>query len=354
MLNSRTSLALLLTVCGVGVLAQEPTGQQVPAKEQAKADSETTEESKTAVELVAKALKTLKSYSAVSANIRESVVMGTRRFTAKGSYVQSTGNQLRMELEVGDFEQLARKKTEPKAGATDDAKAETSTKTKKQNAVLHVCDGRFLWTEWTTNGKSRIDLRNIQEIGKELAGDEPKALEELMGTLGVSGVPGLVAALQSRMVFNSSAEKTIDGVDYFVVQGRWSRAQFQAMLMQGRPSRQEFEAMMAGQKPLPGYIPEYVRLFFEKKTMFPRRIMFLKQPQRNVMQARPMVTMDFSDVVLNGEVDAAQFRFKPPTGKTPDDLTQQIIQALKAQKQAELQQQKQNQLLGPVRGAAGQ
>ncbi len=352
MLNSRIILALLLTAPGLALLAQEPN----PAHTQAPKSPQQSEESKTAVELVAKALKTLKGYSSVTAKVRETVVMGTRRFTAEGTYVQSTDNQLRLELEVGDFEQLAKKRVAPQkqeepsgaAPAKTQTEGEAEKENTKRNAVLHVCDGRFLWTQWTTNGKSRIDLRNIQEIGKELGGEKSENLEQLMGRLGVGGVPMLMAALQSRMVFNSTAEKTIDGVDYFVVQGRWTDQQFQAMLAQGRPTPQEMQAMMAGQKPLPGYLPEYVRLFFEKETMFPRRIMFLKQPQRNVMQARPMVTMDFTDVVLNGDVDSESFRFKPPAGKTPDDQTQQIIKALRAQ------QAQQNQQLGPVRGAAGQ
>ncbi len=352
-LISLTCLSLALAT--TQIRAQEPAAKpsaQTPDPARAKAEAD----ARTAVEVIARAIKTVNGYTSIEAQVKETVVMGTRRLTATGRLVQGTDNQLRLEMAVGDIEQLAKageavkldpaaraaaekKKAEAAAKATpEDTGDKTPAANAKKNAVIHVCDGSVLWTQWTTNGKSRVDRRNIQEILKEFDSSKVSP-DQLMAGLGIGGIPSLLKSMQDRMVFNSTAEKQIDGKPFVVVQGRWSDEQARRMVTQ------------RGQ--LPSYVPEFVRVFFEKKTMFPRRIVFLKKhPAPTVMTAKPMVTLDFTNVVLNGDVDAAQFRFAVPATMAQDDLTEQIIKRLKQHETTVQQQQPRGPVANP--GGAGQ
>lgn len=267
-------------------------------------------------QVMSDALKGLANYSSIKADLHEAVTMGTRRFTATGSYLQGPNNQLRLSLEIQPIEETAA----PTNGKSPTAKKTDEPKGKK-NGVVQVSDGRILWTEWILAGKSRVERRDIQEITKALEGSDRWTPQQLVSDMGLGGVPALLTSMKKRMVFNGVREEQIDGKPFVVVQGRWSDAQIQLF----RPGNTESDPI------LDPFLPEYVRIFFEKKTLFPRRIMFLKRhPNPEQRTARPMVTLDLTNVVLNGETDSEQFRF---TGSTKDqtDITEQLIDALKQQ-----------------------
>lgn len=267
------------------------------------------------------AIEAVAKHSSIQADLRETVLMETSEFSASGTYAQASGNRIRMELQIHPIRAVATRRIE---GGSDVVapKAQPRTKNRKRNAVLHVSNGRILWTQWTMNGKPSVQRRDLGEITKALSGKGTWTADQLIADMGVGGVPALLQSLKSRMVFDGVKDEEIDGKPFVVIQGTWNDEQI--------------ARFMAPQQPRPDpvlkpHLPEYVRLYFEKKTMFPRRILYLKRhrnPERRI--ARPMVTLDFTRVVLNGEVNEDEFRF---TGRAKDqvDVTDNIIKAMKEQ-----------------------
>ena len=73
--------------------------------------------------------------------------------------------------------------------------------------------------------------------------------------------------------------------------------------------------------------PDSVRLYIDRETGFPHRIQYLKQvPGREV--SKPMLTIDFLEVVLNQPINGSEFDFVPPSGGEEHDLTQSYIDAI--------------------------
>ncbi|MFK7820882.1 MAG: hypothetical protein AB8G99_19365 [Planctomycetaceae bacterium] len=324
--NLKANLTRFLPViCAIAVCFAWPLVQQVGATQQqvtppnaAKSApvSSPPVKSEAATKVVADAIEGLEKYSSIKADLRESVVMGTRRFVATGKYTQGSDNQLRLTLEIQPIEETASVSTDGKKKATRKKKTAAS----EPSSVTQVSDGRMLWTEWKTNDTARVERRDLQEIAKAVEGDQRwQSPEQLMADLGLGGVPALLTSLQKRMVFQGVRDQEVDGKPFVVVQGRWSEEQLK------RFNAQDPDPI------LPPHVPEYVRVFFEKKTMFPRRIMFLKRhpvPQQRL--ARPMVTLDLTNVELNGPVDPDLFRFAGDS-KNQNDTTEDFIKALKQQ-----------------------
>jgi hypothetical protein len=273
--------------------------------------------SEAATKVVEEAIAKLASYSSIQTDLRESVVMGTRRFVATGKYTQGSDNQLRLTLEIQPIENTASVVTEDKKKAVRPKKKDSI---QKPASVTQISDGRMLWTEWKTDDVARVERRDLQEIAKAVEGDERwKSPEQLMADLGLGGVPALLTSLQKRMVFQGVRDQEVDGKPFVVVQGRWNEDQLK------RFNAKDPDPI------LPPHMPEYVRVFFEKPTMFPRRIMFLKRhPVAQQRLARPMVTLDLTNVKLNGVVDPDLFRFSGDS-KDQNDTTEEFINALKQQ-----------------------
>jgi hypothetical protein len=70
-------------------------------------------------------------------------------------------------------------------------------------------------------------------------------------------------------------------------------------------------------------------LYFDRDTLFPRRILYLKRhPVRDF--SRPMLTLDFVNVLLDAPVDELAFHFEPPEGIVPNDITELYLKQLAA------------------------
>jgi outer membrane lipoprotein-sorting protein len=75
---------------------------------------------------------------------------------------------------------------------------------------------------------------------------------------------------------------------------------------------------------LPAFVPDAVRLFVDRETGFPHRIMYLKKlPGRKVQRA--ILTLDFLDVALNEPINNSEFDYEPPAGVTPIEQTKAFV-----------------------------
>lgn len=232
-----------------------------------------------------KAHEALVQHTSIQANLVEQVAIGNRRFQIEGSYV-GAGLKLRLEFKV----QIA-------GGAS--------------GALLEVCDGDVLWSRMDLPDSRRVTRRDVRQILKAVTTSKSVPDGVLLAELGLGGLPALLSSLERTMTFTRLQEETIADRPLVVLHGAW-KPEFA-----GRWPRDA-----AGQ--LPSYIPDEVRVFFDRETLFPARLLYLKR-EADGKGLDPLVSLEFRDVVLGGAVQEQLFLFVPPDDVAPQDITRQYL-----------------------------
>ena len=227
------------------------------------------------------------SYRSVQAEMVETVDLGLRRFRMKGSYLQGTDLKLRLEYDllVGNTEAH----------------------------LVEVCDGQILWTHQTIGAEERVTRRNVRQIltAASSAGKTPQNL--LTAELGLGGLPGLLAGIQKSVQLEKQWEQDVNEQTFVVIEGGW-KMNFRSKFI-GEDARSD--------QPLPAFVPDQVRIYFEQDSLFPRRILYLKRLEDGTR--RPMVTLDFVDVRWDVELADDAFNYTPPEKVARQDVTQAYI-----------------------------
>lgn len=227
------------------------------------------------------------SYRSVQAEMVETVDLGLRRFRMKGSYLQGTDLKLRLEYDllVGNTEAH----------------------------LVEVCDGQILWTHQTIGAEERVTRRNVRQIltAASSAGKTPQNL--LTAELGLGGLPGLLAGIQKSVQLEKQWDQDVNEQTFVVIEGGWKKS---------------FRSKFLGpdhdpEQPLPAFVPDQVRIYFEQESLFPRRILYLKSSEDGTR--RPMVTLDFVDVRWDVELAEDAFNYTPPEKVARQDVTQAYI-----------------------------
>jgi hypothetical protein len=331
-----TSVVIAAAAAAVFVFILPIRGQQPPGTDAADAkktaakqaesrqdsDAQTPDESEStprkdyraAKAVLRKSRHTLTSeFVSIKATIRETVAIGNRKITAHGTYLQGANLKLRLEFEI-------------KLGFGKDAITGT---------LLEVCDGQVLWTRHKIGRKDRITRRDVNEIVKALGRNRDQITSQdvnqilnvaqsrgynrnsLVGELGLGGLPALLASLEKSMRFNVVRKEQIQGKPYTVIEGSWNAAMMR-----------RFKANSKSKDRLPQHIPDSVRIYFDQYNL-PRRILYLKRhPTKNY--SRPMVTLDFDNIVLNAPVKDEEFYYVPPDGVPQKDITDAILKQLQS------------------------
>jgi hypothetical protein len=251
--------------------------------------------------------KLLKAGS-VAATIVETVAVSERSFKAEGRYLQAglkPGEwRLRLELLV-------------KIGDTE-------------GSLLEVCDGGVLWTRTEidlSKKKDRKDRKETTVTRRDVAqimsaarklGEKTQA--ELIATLGLGGLPGLLAAVEKDMKFVPIVrEETLRDRPVFVIQGSWTDSY--TAKMRERETR--------GTPGLLALLPDSVRLSIDRETGVPLRIVYLKKmPGRDV--SRSMLTLDLLDVELDQPINSSEFNYEPSGDVPPIEQTKLFVDMLTA------------------------
>lgn len=235
------------------------------------------------------------SYRSVQAEMVETVDLGLRRFRMKGSYLQGTDLKLRLEYDllVGNTEAH----------------------------LIEVCDGQILWTHQTIGTEERVTRRNVRQIltAASSAGKTPQNL--LTAELGLGGLPGLLAGIQKSVQLEKQWEQDVNEQTFVVIEGGWKKS-FRSKFL--GPDA-------AADQPLPAFVPDQVRIYFEQESLFPRRILYLKRSEDGTR--RPMVTLDFVDVRWDVELVEDTFNYTPPEKVARQDVTQAYINRFAPPKQ---------------------
>jgi hypothetical protein len=215
----------------------------------------------------------------VRATLRETVSMGPRKFRGQGTYVAGPYPKLRLELSLD-------------VGGT-------------QGTLLEVCDGTILWTVQQIAAPTTATPE--VQVARTVISDVTEALESTMDVpetflvagLGVGGLSALLASLERSMSFEAMRELEEDGRKFTVIQGRWSD--------------EYLDRLTGGQEDvqLPAYLPDHVRIYFDNQTQFPTRILYLRRSEPGASTFVPLLSFEFSDVVLDGPVDDELFQYTP-------------------------------------------
>ena len=231
-------------------------------------------------------------YQPFKATILETVAIGPRKFKVAGDYIQGKDLRLRLEFQL-------------QVGSTD-------------GALLSVCDGHILSTRLKIGDKLHVTRRDVRQILKAALDHGGIPENMLVADLGLGGLSGLLASLERNMTIGPATEETIDDKRFTVVEGTW-KEEFVARWRQSAVDGED-------KSRLPDHIPDKVRVYVDE-NQFPRRVLYLKQPRGSKL-FRPMVTLDFTSVVLNTAVSDEEFHFVPPDGVFPIDVTNQYLQQL--------------------------
>lgn len=245
----------------------------------------------------------LQEYRPIKATIIERVAIGDRRFKAEGSYLHGADLKLRLEFRV-------------RLGGS---------KSGLDGSLLQVCDGQVLWTRHKIGDDVHITRRDVRQILRAAEGREDLQRSLLVADLGLGGVPAVLASLENTMNFQTTRQQRIGDNDFLMIEGTW-KDDFLNRFTGGEASQAD-EKLSPPR--LPQIFPEMVRVYLDQKTLFPRRIQYLKRPaDRDFFQ--PMVTLDFVKIVLNASVNEEDFYFVPGDGVFQQDITNQYLQLLES------------------------
>jgi len=236
--------------------------------------------------------------TSVQARLVETVSLLDHSFKAEGRYLQSSLQsnhwfvRLELTMKIGD----------------------------RTGTLLEVCDGDILWTRHQVGAEPTITRRNVTQI-VDAARKNGMSENALVADLGLGGLPALLASLEQNMEFRGQKQDTLRERHVIVIQGSWNND----LLTQWLGPQKEGET-----PPLPAFIPDLTRLALDAETGFPLQIQYLKRiPNRSVL--RPMLTLDFLDVVLDQPIDKNEFVFVPPDRTQPVEVTPMYLNQIKQQ-----------------------
>jgi len=248
-------------------------------------------------------------HSSIRARIVEQVTLADKSYRAEGRYLQ-------LALKPGDWQM--RMELAMKVGESE-------------GSLLEVCNGTVLWTltqiDAGGSGKKKdpknremtLTRRNVQQILDEArkSGDFSEQTEsDLLTSMGLGGLPALLTSLEQDMKLGAIKEETLRDRPVLVISGTWSEAVASRMRRPGPGGSVGL---------LPPTVPDQVRLYLDKETGFPYRLLYLKKVvNRDVL--KPMLVLDFRDVVLNEPIPASEFDYTPPQDVQPQEVTNLYIE----------------------------
>lgn len=278
--------------------AAPPAAEAAPVAESpASVTAEPVADGRTAIELLRAARLQLRNYRTLKAKVVELIEFGPRRFKAEGVYLQGRDNRLRLDLAV---------RLENTSGR-----------------LLQVSEGDILWTVYEIGSVPRVTRRDVKQI--LAAAEQLNASTLIAQDLGLGGLPALLGAVEQSMDFSPPTAATIEGRKFHVLQGEWKAAirdQFQQQA-QAQPVPSDKP------RPLPEHVPDLVRIYLDAETSFPYRIRYLRRATSAGAEPRPVLTIDFQDIVVNAAIDPVEFRYSAPDGANVVDLTNVYLQQLR-------------------------
>ncbi len=276
---------------------------EVKKKTESTEEKELAPPSEEAINVLQEARSRLFRHDFVQADLAQRISLGDFRFEATGKYYASNPFKTRLEYSV-------------KLG-------------EMEGVFLEVCDGQVLHTSRQILSSSvgakedaapQIELtrRDIQKIinATNLHIDQPDAVRA--AEIGIGGVPAILASLERAMIFDSLLEEDEDGKPVVILQGRWNQEEKGRLLTGlGGISSQ-----------IQPFLPDRVRVTFDKETLFPQKFQYLKKISEERSTYSPLLTVEFSNVIINEPIPVQRFTYIPPPGMEERDETEVFIKGI--------------------------
>lgn len=240
------------------------------------------------------ARKRIESFDSLRAEIVETVLLGSRRYQAKGEYVQARGNKVRLSFRVSI------------KGA--DGKP-------LEGSLMQVSNGEVMHSSYQIGEDLQVSRRDVVQIMDAIEKYPYMGIDLVKARLGLGGLPALLVSLQTSIAFDDYKIETLNGTKFIRIAGEWTPQLQARMRPPGSPK----------DTPLPNYIPDRVHVYFDQESYFPRRLLYLKKVGKGF---QPMLTLDFVNVQQNVAVSADDFLFYPPEGAVSQDITQSIVDGI--------------------------
>jgi hypothetical protein len=262
-----------------------------------------------ATQLVREARQRLYERQSVQADMSQVVSLGMYQFNSSGKYTSASGFRYRIEYQV-ELQNL-------------------------EGQFLEVCDGQVLHTRrqiapakaaLTSTETPEVELtrRDIQTIRREALAlkqahpenDTAAMLQQAEIALG--GLPAVLGSLEQCFIFDSKRVDTRDGQELVIVQGHWREDRRNSLLA----------GIGGAGKQLAGFMPDLVRIAFERSSLFPVRLEYLKFTSPDQKSARPLITVNYQNVVLDQPVSDTLFTYVAPAGLEERDETAGFIELM--------------------------
>jgi len=302
-------------------LAQAETAPEESAEKPTEESTETPAEKPpekvgnkaTATDALRKSRELLSQHQSIRAKIIETVEIGNHGFTATGRYLQRGKMKLRLEFDLQIGQTIG--------------------------AMMEVCDGEVLYTRHIIGKEVQLTRRNVREILEAANSSQVATADMFIAEMGFGGLPGLLAAMEQSMTFDSLKDDSLGDKSVWMIQGTWNQQFRSRFIPPQQANAKPQNGKKDGQQPaqeLPTLVPDLVKVYLDRQTGFPLKIQYLKKvPGRN--HARPMLTLAFRDIELNGAIDDSEFTFIPPETPIPIDLTPLYKERIRAAEQAAAQ-----------------
>jgi hypothetical protein len=305
-------LTALMFLLALGAMSAARAWQEPPAAEKKAPEAATdapagevvTAEAAKASALVADARRRMFQWQTVQAELVQLVSFGDQPFRSTGLYLAAKPFRYRLEyrVELADLE----------------------------GKFLEVSDGQVLHIRRqigeikpspTSPAVPEVDLsrRDLQKIVREATPTLGQPEVELAAELGIGGLPAVLASLERSLAFDAVRNDVIEGKEYVVVQGHWKTQRRDQLLMGLGPA--------AGQ--IAGFLPDLVRVYFARETLFPEKFVYLKATSPEGKAFRPYVTVEFKNVVLDQPIPDQQFVYVAPPGVEEKDETAMFLDGIR-------------------------
>ncbi|QDT16186.1 LolA family protein [Alienimonas californiensis] len=242
---------------------------------------------RTAGRILDEARVRLGAVPSLSANLRQTAVVGGHRFDSVGRLLVASGGRVRIELNP----------------APEQAELGPS--------LLQVCDGAVMHTQYGLDDRIAVTRRNIRTVRAEAAARDSGV--SLAGDLASGGLTGTLASLRTAMQWEEPQTETIADRQYLVLNGRWTEGVLAVF------AERTAEAKLLPDPPP----PTGVTVYLDAETLFPHRIRYWSQIASG--PRAPMLTLDFSDIRVNVPLPDDAFAFTLPDDVEVDDLTEPAV-----------------------------
>lgn len=276
---------LVGALAAVFAIGSESFAPTIRADDDTPTEAASDTELRPAGEYLPETVRRLRRAGTIDTDIVQTVHFGSRSTEAKGHYTQGPTLKSRLEYHV-------------KLGRVE-------------GELLQVCDGEDLWTQYTVGEDVRLTLRKVGEIVSAARRGGLTSERIMTAELGLGGLPGMLAAIDDATDFQEVEVETVGETKLFVVRGPWA---------------EKFRTSFGQAPGLEPFTPDLVEVSLDS-SYFPRRIRYLKE---NDGTRQRLVTLEFRNSKIGGEVDPKLFEFTPPTGVFPKNITDQYLERLQA------------------------